>query len=510
MSAQSQQDYAARVAAEVAARYGVAVQPEAVQRVDTGVSGRALPVWDGSQLVYPDWKEQKKRDQAAQVRARKLAPVVSQRRQDVARLHAEGLHDRAIAEVLGIDRLDVQSERRALKLLANPSPVANTDAVLRAARIVAMHESGANELTIAATVGLSLAYLRMIARTRLGIVLRPVVTEVVKPQKPAPLSRQAAQALRRSELAALKVEEMTVAQIGARFGVSRVTVWLDLRAIGRSAADVRKSTVARAKAPRAVAGRQSRATGVRAAARAKVAARRVDLAAMIAGLDRAVCAADLAGFAAVHGSSLRALRDDMVAISQPWPKPAGNPVAARHRGRLNAARTARRELLAAWPVETLTVAELAARCGVTEPTICSDLQAIGRRAAVVTNCMGPRMRAQVEARRAQIADLHSAGNTLSEMRAATGLSTNAVARHLAALGLVAHRKKVNPWIGRTGGTPPAVKAKQDRARALLAEMRAAGATYPQMVAATGLSKASVGVHLRAMGLTGQPERARAA
>ena len=40
---------------------------------------------------------------------------------------------RAIAEVLGIDRLDVQSERRALKLLANPSPVANTDAVLRAA-----------------------------------------------------------------------------------------------------------------------------------------------------------------------------------------------------------------------------------------------------------------------------------------------------------------------------------------------------------------------------------------
>src|SRR3990167_2907066 len=440
MSAQSQQDYAARVAAEVAARYGVAVQPEAVQRVDTGVSGRALPVWDGSQLVYPDWKEQKKRDQAAQVRARKLAPVVSQRRQDVARLHA-----RAIAEVLGIDRLDVQSERRALKLLANPSPVANTDAVLRAARIVAMHESGANELTIAATVGLSLAYLRMIARTRLGIVLRPVVTEVVKPQKPAPLSRQAAQALRRSELAALKVEEMTVAQIGARFGVSRVTVWLDLRAIGRSAADVRKQTVARVKAPRAVAGRQSRATGVRAAARAKVAARRVELAAMIAGLDRAAGGAAPAGFAKGRGWSGGARRDDMVAISRPWPKPAGNPVAARHRARLNAARTARRELLATWPVETLTVAELAARCGVTEPTICSDLQAIGRRAAVVTNCMGPRMRAQVEARRAQIADLHSAGNTLSEMRAATGLS-----------------------------------------------------------------KASVGVHLRAMGLTGQPERARAA
>lgn len=119
-------DYAARVAADVAARYGVVVRPAVVQQVPAGVSGLPQPVWNGVYLVYPDpvkaqnsWRGRAK--PVSEKRKGLADPVVHARRLRVAELHAQGLGDAEIAEAAGIEFRCVMADRRHLRLRANAS-----------------------------------------------------------------------------------------------------------------------------------------------------------------------------------------------------------------------------------------------------------------------------------------------------------------------------------------------------------------------------------------------------
>ncbi|GLS87704.1 hypothetical protein GCM10010873_26780 [Cypionkella aquatica] len=445
------QSYAAQVAADVAARYGMPVAQDAVQIIPRGMSSVAHPVWDGSQLVYREesrdsWRKQR----AASKRNYITSPKVVERRLQVARLHAEGLHDAAIAEALEVESSIIHQDRTALKLIANPCLLHAISNEQRNSRMRALIAQGYGADGVAAEMGLSIGQVRLIARTELQMPFGHA-----RKVKPAPKAAVPRKAVARAVLPVIKPPR------------------------------VRKVKVETIRAP--------------SAAKLRLAA----LQAMIDGLGRDLTRADLDAYSLRIGRTITQLRRDIEVLGLAWPRPpnwkqmAGvrlSPVA-----RL-AVRDKRRADIAAMDLTQVTVAQLVQRFEVSKETISRDLFVLGRCTMIPARGLHGVIKDAFDTHRAAIAKLHAEGADRAEIGRATGLHRNAVSRHLKALGLDLPRGYVNPWAGRDlPGTTDRVKDMM----AQIAALRTAGKTYAEIMAATGLRKASVSRYLMQLGLTGQ-------
>lgn len=158
----------AEVLQEIAARYGVTIAPGVtVTRLPVGASAQPLPVWNGTQLVYPDWKERRAAEAKAAVAraraARRADPVVFARRAQVAALHATGATVPVIMRQSGLQELTVRADLAQLGLAAHRmAPDSSVIVALgqqrlasNLARIREMAAAGAGEDAIAQALDLT-------------------------------------------------------------------------------------------------------------------------------------------------------------------------------------------------------------------------------------------------------------------------------------------------------------------------------------------------------------------
>ena len=164
---------AATIAADVAARYGVAVCPSVVQFCPPMTCTASTPVWNEKirQLVYPDSTARKvqfkKAIWAGAVRAKGNAatPAILDRRDVVLRLHGEGLHNAAIAARTGVSPATIGKDVAMLGLRANAAPAVPRDASqIKLATLTAMRDAGDSLEVICAFLGLKPDTVRRMAR----------------------------------------------------------------------------------------------------------------------------------------------------------------------------------------------------------------------------------------------------------------------------------------------------------------------------------------------------------
>lgn len=443
------QSYAAQVAADVAARYGVPVPKAAVQVVPRGVSSNPLPVWDGKQLVYAEqprnaWRNQRE----ASFRNRTVSPKAVERRLQVSELHAEGLHDAAIAAQLGVHQSLVVSDRKRLHLAANPNRTPEVGREQRNATVRAYIAQGWGAQAIAEEIGLAVSTVRDIARNVLNLPFAAIRKIKAEP-KPKPPRL-------------------------AKAGVSQAT-------------RIRVPKVKLPALPTPPSPAQLRLAALRA---------------MVDGLGRDLMRADLDAYALREGRTISQVRRDIETLAIVWPRPLNwrrmatvrlSPIERR------AVRDRRRTDIAAMDMTQVTVAELVKRFEVTNGTILRDLAVLGLRILPPPRGLSGAVKEAFENHRSKIAELHAKGADRAEIARETGLSRNAISRHLKGLGIDLPRGYVNPWANRARpGTTDRVKELQGQIIALRAE----GKTYAEIMAATGLGKASVSRYLMELGLTG--------
>ena len=285
-------DRAAQIAREVAARYGVAVRPEAVQVLPVGVSSFVYPVWDGAHLVLPadhaaTWHRKSKAAFSAHRTARGDA-VVQARRAQLPGLLAEGLTDAQISDRLGVTMSVVAQDRHRLGLRCNPAPLAHVVASNTRLDIAMRLVAGGKGLDdIAATVGIKVDGLRR-ALIKRGVKL-PRKNAVASTGVVGSKAHAARQLLR---------DGLSVAEVHAQTGVSYTRIRTLAKGLGLDVP------------ARPVMPRSER----RAAAEA-VAARRARIA---AGLAQGVPVLDL--FKA-ETSANRAFHSDCMALGLAWPVP---------------------------------------------------------------------------------------------------------------------------------------------------------------------------------------------
>lgn len=287
------EDRAARVAAEVAARYGVAVCPSVVSVVPPGGTAFVYPVWDGRHLVVPEahaanWRKASRAAYVVHKRAVARTESAAQlRRAQVAEWVGAGLTDPEIAERLGVARACVQQDRALLKLPGNPAPHAHVVAAQTRMDIaVQLVAQGVDLVQIAATVGMKMDGLRRAMKAR-GLAVPP------KRRAPLVIAGSKAERVRDRLRAGLSVAEMV-----AEFGMP----WHRVRELARSVGI-------------SVADRPAVAPSETRAARQAVAARRARIAAGLAQ------GRDVLDLFKAERSANRAFHSDCMALGLPWPVP---------------------------------------------------------------------------------------------------------------------------------------------------------------------------------------------
>jgi DNA-binding CsgD family transcriptional regulator len=224
---------ASALLAEVAARYGATVAPDAkVQRVPRGVSGRPLPVWNGHCLICPDWKEQDAARRRAGVKRARAARRrnLAEDAEVIARLrglHAAGAGLSAMAEALDLSQAMVRRLLRDLGLAAVPPavpPAARPAAPDLSDRIRALAAEGRGEAEIGAVLGIR-------SRDRLRRLIRAAAPGVqLEDRRKSPETRAAisaslsdrkarARAERDLRIRALLASGADVQAIGAALGI---------------------------------------------------------------------------------------------------------------------------------------------------------------------------------------------------------------------------------------------------------------------------------------------------
>lgn len=237
----------ARVAAEVAARYGALVAPEVVSQVPMGASGLPQPVWNGRELVYDTkispmraainiaWRKAHPRVKAA------VSPAVAERRETLRGLHAAGYTDPQLVQALGCSLVTVRSDRYAMGLRANPVVDA---AQLRVARVLDMLQRGFPVAQIARKENLTVETVCRTARERLNMYFcrRANGLTVVSPmaeqraRREAEVARLAALGGSATDIGrALKTDVRTIKRVAQALG-------LDLPLVSRAV--IVESTVA--------------------------------------------------------------------------------------------------------------------------------------------------------------------------------------------------------------------------------------------------------------------------
>lgn len=164
------------VASEIAARYGVAVAPEVVQRVATGASGEPMPVWNGRALVYDTEVHPMRRAirvscsaSRAKRAPRPASEAVVARRALVADLHAQGLTDGQMMRQLGVSLPTIRNTRYDLGLPSNGALWEHNASQQRVARILDMLRRGFAPAVIAAKENVTEDTVRWNGRERLGL-----------------------------------------------------------------------------------------------------------------------------------------------------------------------------------------------------------------------------------------------------------------------------------------------------------------------------------------------------
>ena len=151
-----------RIAAEVAARYGLPVDPAVVRVVPIGACTAPGYVWCGKtqQLILLDREAGRERYRRAMWSGSRKAgaaippsPEIAARRLAVAGLHGKGHHTRAIADQLGLTYSNVSSDLVRLGLTAHLMPAADRispGVLLKRDKILALARAGTDLAAIAA------------------------------------------------------------------------------------------------------------------------------------------------------------------------------------------------------------------------------------------------------------------------------------------------------------------------------------------------------------------------
>lgn len=233
----------AETAAEIAARYGATVTPGVeVKKIPRGVSSRPLPVWNGTTLIIPDWKEHRARIQAATMRAARAGRVdaaVAARRAQVSALHAEGASIARMVEALAVTYHIVRMDHHHLGLRANRDEAAvsatlrdraNERAAPRRALLAKLIAEGADEARIAREMGIKdQSWLRRLIRDVAPDFPFVNRRRGCKPgthrgRKLAPRGPTPAQVAMAKRLAPLLAAGLSFAVIGERLGLTRSAV----------------------------------------------------------------------------------------------------------------------------------------------------------------------------------------------------------------------------------------------------------------------------------------------
>lgn len=424
------QSYAAAVAADVAARYGIAggVNSALVRQVPRGASGQPLPVWNGTQLVYPeDAKVSWRAQQQARARRDMEDPAVTARRKRVVDLHATGLCDAAIAEAMDISIDRVRADRIRAKLPPHQDPAEAERHARIPNQIRALLALGYAAPAIGDELGVSANHVRKIIREK-GFTLVPAQKCVTR-KLAAPMRKLAvataphvtAATARRARLqAALQALGRPVARadlpgLRAEFGLTLKNLRADFRAIAADWPAFERQVVAHN-----ISQKEQRAVKL----------------AQLQAMD--VAALTTTQIAEALGVSLRSTRAYLRGL--------GLQSASVKFGGMS------KEQAAATAARRLRIAEMAATGQFDRAAIA---EAVGVSYEVVSRTVAelkiklPRgkanpwrtrkrgMTARVMALRDQLASLKRAGKTYLEMSAITGKSVATCCAHLGDMGLTA-------------------------------------------------------------------------
>lgn len=411
--------YSQKVADEVAARYGVAVAPAAVRVIPQGTSGIPLPVWDGSKLIIPDWKEKRQRMAVSRARDARRAGAASDTttvdlRDQISSLYAQGMTDGEMAAVLGKSAAVIAQHRRFLRLAPIRKYVAppETPAQVRRRRVRELHDLGRDRVQIADLLGVNSRVISADAKA-LGIALAlPAKVAAPRRQPDRPPHRRAG---RGNGNAAARERANAVRMAAA--SVKRDEV-LGLLASGLGFAEVAARTGFTLRHVRHLDRRNRLATG---APTLRVEALRADVAQLAAqGLSRTDIAAALQ-------RSRRSVNRHLAELGyQVGDLPGdadGDEVSAR-----------RREIearLRAMLAQGMTRAAMAAEMGMTRKRLSIWLARIGVAQGDVAGDDGPpgsgaRKRSEQEALRARVAEMARGGMGLAEIAAMVGRRAHSV------------------------------------------------------------------------------------
>lgn len=466
----SADDYAARVAADVAARYGLPVNPAVVQTVPTGTSGLPQAMWDGKHLIYnvndgkPSGAAWRNRHRSIDDRRVGLVdPAVFERRAAVADLHRAGCTDAQIAETLRIEIKFVRSDRQHLKLRANIAAVRgpSTQTEIRLARIREMIAAGLEREAICLHLGLTESGLRYLAKHgRITLPTSPKKADVVAARRAARLRElSAAGATRLEMMADLGVASRTLRAVAERAGIV-----LPLDPPPRS--DKRA-------APKAVQTYPERD------------ARQAAIGALnVAEMTVAEILTAMGGKITAHR-----LREDLRQLGLTPRRVASFSTEDRRAARLAA--------LQAIDVTQLTVADLAERFGVSPRAMQNDLARLGLEPLRLPHGKSLAQMSALEARRGRIREMAAKGLSRNEIMAAEGIGETALYGHLKAMGLQLPRADGKRVIAKGAMAKPLMDDLRERVRALRLE----GKTLSQISAAVGRSTGTVSHHLTVLGLT---------
>lgn len=172
----------------------------------------------------------------------------------------------------------------------------------------------------------------------------------------------------------------------------------------------------------------------------------------------------------------------------------------------NALRAGRIDRVRELAAQGMSVGEMAAAVGVCVHSIRRDLRLLGlplpERKEPKHGRQSPEERAAYLAREAEVARLLEQGLSRRQVRAMLGVSRNQMTRHVEHLGLV---ERFPQRVGRDRGVvSPRVQARRER----VSQMRADGATIPEMVAALKVSLATICKDIQALGLSNTLPKAR--
>lgn len=454
-------DHAARVAAEVAARYGLTVDPAVVQRVAPGVSGLPQPVWDGRALVYEPQSAGRKPwvrlPQRRRGRQGLVDPAVAERRQAVAALHAQGLSDAQISEKLGISTGTIYGDRRVLGLRANYKPDTGPRTVtqVRIDRMRVMLAERKGRAEIMAELGIDARLMRRLAQ--MGGLDLPIRKR----------SDAAGVEARAARIAQMIAEGHSRQEIQEAIGVSRNQLRMIATRAGLVLPDHHFVAVTE-KAPRPIpAPKPFKAKPVPAYVLRRARLREMDLADLT-----------VSEIAARMGEPVEHIREDLKALKiTPKKAPPGSDSRARQ---------ARLQALRELDLTGVSVPMLVERFGVSAIQLRRDLQQIGRKAACI-NGMHQRGRELRE----KIRVLAIAGTPRRDIEARLGIRSSCLRQHLLALGITIARDDSRRVVTKGEQNTKDMQALRLRIHAL----RAAGRTIEQIAAAVSRSNGTVCYHL---------------